>query len=96
MSRRNSFPFFTSTATHLCPLLWRQTVRGLGRHHAGASPLHVPAVVAPVAIVEEQHVVVGDPRRLVQALEVSTLVVGVDLTVLYYIADRHPRGYLPP
>lgn len=69
---------------------------GLGRHHAGAGPLHVPAVVAPVAIVEEQHVLVGDPGRLLQTLEMGPLVVGVDLAVLYHITSRHPRGYLPP
>lgn len=31
-----------------------------------------------------------------QALEVSPLVVVVDLAVLYDITGRYPRGYLPP
>ena len=37
--------------------------RPLG-HDARAVPQHDRAVVAPVAVVEEEHVVVGDARRL--------------------------------
>lgn len=93
---RTQDPNRSRSLTHLGPLLRRQTVRRLGRHHPGASPLDVPAVVTPVAVVEEEHVAVGDPGGLVQALEMSPLVVAVDLAVLDDVSSRNAGGNLPP
>lgn len=79
---------------HLCPLLRCETLWCLDRHHSGAGPLNVAAVVSVGAIIEKEHFVVGDAGVLVQLSEVSALVVWVDLSVRQKLVDHDPRLHL--
>lgn len=80
--------------THLGPFFGGQSLWRFHGDDARASPFYISTVVPPDAVIEEQHLVVGDPRIFVQLFEMPTLVVGVYLPVLHDFVHHQPRGHL--
>lgn len=67
---------------YLGPFLGGESVWGFNGNDARTGPLYISTVVPPVAVVEEQHVVVSNPGVFLQLPEMLSLVVWVYLAIL--------------